>query len=165
MDIVLAVLGIAVAGTLALYAFAVIGSCVIVGTLTVVIYILPWLLVQSIILALRGMVAGLYLGIAAIKKLKLPNKRDIAIPQGNPRWQEQARDRARTDTQKFARVDGWNAACKLLGLPKAGFTKQELTRAYRKAILAAHPDLGGTHAHAKSINVARDLIRAHKGWV
>lgn len=56
-------------------------------------------------------------------------------------------------------IKDWDAACALLGLPKEGFSKNDLTRAYRIAMRAAHPDRGGHPEMAKAFNIARDLIR------
>jgi len=44
------------------------------------------------------------------------------------------------------------------------FTREELGRAYKKAIRKAHPDLGGSVEAAQELNVARDLIMSAHGW-
>lgn len=50
-------------------------------------------------------------------------------------------------------------AMRMLGL-EPGFSETALTKAYRKAIAAAHPDSpGGSEEAAKQINAARDLLR------
>lgn len=57
-----------------------------------------------------------------------------------------------------------NAACRLLGLTEGAFTRDDLKRAYRQAIRAAHPDLTGNTEDAVRINRARDDINNHYGW-
>ena len=61
-------------------------------------------------------------------------------------------------------IKDWEAACMLLGLPVEGFSKKDLSHAYRIAMRAAHPDLGGHPEMAKAFNIARDLIRESKNW-
>ncbi|MGC3983106.1 MAG: hypothetical protein QM808_17775 [Steroidobacteraceae bacterium] len=57
-------------------------------------------------------------------------------------------------------------ACLIFGLPVTGeFTKAALSAAYRQRIHKAHPDRDGINDLATQLNVARDLIKAHKGWV
>ena len=51
----------------------------------------------------------------------------------------------------------------LLGLTP-GFKQEDLERAYKRAIRAAHPDAGGSAAQAAAVNVARDLIIQEMGW-
>jgi len=48
-------------------------------------------------------------------------------------------------------------ALHLLGL-QPGFNRDELNRAYKRAIRAAHPDAGGSDEAAAAVNGARDLI-------
>ena len=55
------------------------------------------------------------------------------------------------------------AAYMLFGLALI-FTREELQRAYKKAIRKAHPDLGGSVEAAQELNVARDLIMSAQGW-
>lgn len=45
-----------------------------------------------------------------------------------------------------------------------GFAQTDLNRAYKRAIRAAHPDVGGSLALAQSVNAARDLIARRHGW-
>jgi len=54
-------------------------------------------------------------------------------------------------------------ALALLGLG-AGFTRDELRRAYKQAIMKAHPDAGGTAAMAAAVNGARDFLMREKDW-
>lgn len=55
--------------------------------------------------------------------------------------------------------DDKSFAMRMLGL-EPGFSETALTKAYRKAIAAAHPDSpGGSEEAAKQINAARDLLR------
>lgn len=50
-------------------------------------------------------------------------------------------------------------AMRMLGL-ESGFTEKDLTKAYRHAIAAAHPDApGGSEEAAKQINAARDVLK------
>lgn len=55
-------------------------------------------------------------------------------------------------------------ACRILGLTEGAFTRDDLKRAYRQAIRAAHPDLSGNTEDAARINRARDDINTHYGW-
>ncbi|MCZ4262317.1 J domain-containing protein [Limimaricola sp. G21655-S1] len=55
--------------------------------------------------------------------------------------------------------DDQEFAMRLLGL-EVGFSEKELSKAYRKAIAAAHPDTpGGSEEAAKQINAARDVLK------
>ncbi|KAB2884137.1 MAG: J domain-containing protein [Albidovulum sp.] len=55
--------------------------------------------------------------------------------------------------------DDHEFAMRLLGL-EAGFSENALSKAYRQAIAAAHPDApGGSEEAAKQINAARDVLR------
>lgn len=58
----------------------------------------------------------------------------------------------------------YRAACRVLGLPESGFTRQQLITRHRALIQAAHPDKGGSHERAAALNAARDLIKHMKGW-
>lgn len=60
-------------------------------------------------------------------------------------------------------MNAYGAALALLGLSDP-VTRPALQRAYRRAIVMAHPDHGGTVQDAQAINVARDIIRAANGW-
>jgi flagellar biosynthesis GTPase FlhF len=51
------------------------------------------------------------------------------------------------------------SAMALLGL-SAGFTAEDLKRAYRARVKAAHPDVGGSNAAAATINAAYALLKA-----
>lgn len=46
----------------------------------------------------------------------------------------------------------------------AAYTREELSRAYKRAIRDAHPDRGGTNHDAVRLNVARDLLMTVNGW-
>ncbi|GLP88069.1 J domain-containing protein [Tritonibacter mobilis] len=100
---------------------------------------------------------------AAIAAQKARKARGLSAFRAEPEWQRLGREEAREDAT-IVRINGWVPACKLLGLPVEGFTKAQLSRAYRKAMRKAHPDLGGSPSHAKAINIARDLIRKQLGW-
>ncbi len=54
-------------------------------------------------------------------------------------------------------------ALRLLGL-KPDCSREELKAAYKRAILKAHPDAGGSAAQAAAVNVARDLIAQEMDW-
>lgn len=55
--------------------------------------------------------------------------------------------------------DDHEFAMRLLGL-EAGYSEKALSKAYRQAIAAAHPDApGGSEEAAKQINAARDVLR------
>ena len=54
-------------------------------------------------------------------------------------------------------------ACAVLGL-LPGFKRSDFKTAYRRAISGAHPDKGGSEESARTINLARDAIRAHHRW-
>jgi hypothetical protein len=75
-------------------------------------------------------------------------------------------DDTRGDTQtEPAPPDAFAAACALLGLAADGsFTNAAFKVAYRTRMKEAHPDLAGDAALATSLNEARDLINARKGW-
>ena len=62
------------------------------------------------------------------------------------------------------KVLAYQAACRTLGLPEAGFTPEQLSKSYRVRIHAAHPDRGGSHQQAAALNAARDLIKKRMGW-
>lgn len=62
------------------------------------------------------------------------------------------------------KVLAYQAACRILGLPEAGFTPEQLSKSYRVRIHAAHPDRGGSHQQAAALNAARDLIKNRMGW-
>lgn len=100
---------------------------------------------------------------AAIAAQKVRTSRGLSAFEAEPEWQRRGREEAKEDAA-IARLNGWEPACKLLGLPPEGFTKAQLSRAYRNAMRKAHPDLGGSPSRAKAINIARDLIRTLQGW-
>jgi hypothetical protein len=60
-------------------------------------------------------------------------------------------------------ADPLDAALALLSL-RPGFGREDLKRAYKEAIVRAHPDRGGSAQEAARVNAARDLIRARMGW-
>lgn len=101
--------------------------------------------------------------ISTIRERTREAARGVAIFEGVPQWQSEARARAKAEAA-IPEIDSWEAACTLLSLPVEGFGKTELSRAYRAAIVTAHPDLGGNPKLAQAVNVARDLIRDQQGW-
>ncbi|MEW8092425.1 MAG: J domain-containing protein, partial [Candidatus Thiodiazotropha endolucinida] len=62
-----------------------------------------------------------------------------------------------------AQEDRYQAALKLLGLPK-DCSREQLGHAYKRAISHAHPDKGGTHQQAMAVNTAKETIMNHNGW-
>lgn len=56
-------------------------------------------------------------------------------------------------------------ACRLLGLPEdGGFSETDLKLRHGRLMSGLHPDKGGSDPLMAQINVARDVIRARKGW-
>ncbi len=98
-----------------------------------------------------------------IRDLGKEAARGMTVFEAQPQWQSEARARAKAEAA-IPKIDCWEAACTLLGLSLDGFGKTELSRAYRAAIVTAHPDLGGNPQLAQAVNVARDLIRDSQGW-
>lgn len=75
--------------------------------------------------------------------------------------QEQARAKARAGAgagKKSAPPSPYEQALALLGL-KAGFTQDDLKRAFRARIKAAHPDAGGSTEAAAALNAAYELLK------
>ena len=145
--------------------FAAIGILAALGSaaLLFIRFVLPELLLTAAALTLRGVAAATIITIATLREMTGHAARGVAIWEDQPQWQQQAQERVRQE-QSVPVIDSWEAACTLLGLPVEGFGKPELSRAYRRAIVTAHPDVGGNPALAKALNVARDLIRQQQGW-
>lgn len=145
--------------------FAAIGILAVLGSAALLFlrFVLPQILLTAAALTLRGAAAATIITIAALRELTGHAARGVAIWEAQPHWQQQAQERVRQE-QSVPVIDSWEAACTLLGLPVEGFAKPELSRAYRRAIVTAHPDVGGNQALAKALNVARDLIRQEQGW-
>ena len=145
--------------------FAAIGILTLLGSVALMFirFVLPELLLTAAALTLRGAAAAIVITIAALRELTGHAARGVAIWEDRPHWKQQAQERVRQE-QSVPVIDSWESACTLLGLPTEGFAKPELSRAYRQAIVAAHPDVGGNPALAKALNVARDLIRQQQGW-
>lgn len=62
--------------------------------------------------------------------------------------------------------DPFIEACRLLELPEDGdFSEVDLKRRHGRLVSALHPDKGGSNVLMMQINVARDLIKARRGWV
>lgn len=163
MEIILALIAILFFGTLALCAIAAIFAAAYVGALVFTVYLLPRLLLHTGVFTLHAAGTALFFSLAALREITGQAARGVAIWEGQPRWQQTAQERVRA-AQNTLPIETWHAACALLGLPIDGFDRQALSRAYRKAIITAHPDRGGDPAQATAINVARDLIRRHQGW-
>ena len=163
IEIILGFLIVIAAIVLAATALTVVFAAVVVGAALLVIHVLPRLLLHTAILTLRGSCAAIFITLAALRELTGHVARGVAVWDGQPGWQQQAQERFRQE-ESVPQIDCWEAACKLLGLPEEGFDSSELSRAYRQAIVTAHPDVGGNPAMAKALNVARDLIRKQQGW-
>ena len=85
-----------------------------------------------------------------------------AFDASQPDSEPQGRDEKHPppDPQKAA----YAAACRLLGLPESGFTREQLNARYRTLISTTHPDRAGSHHRAAAINAARAvLINRTKG--
>lgn len=72
-------------------------------------------------------------------------------------------DATQDDAQEEPAQDPYQAALNLLGLP-TDCSREELARAYKRAISRAHPDKGGTHQQAMAVNTAREIIMNRNGW-
>ena len=91
--------------------------------------------------------------------------------QREQEWREAERERQRRrreaerehQRREAERKDPYLLALVLLGLAEK-FTQEEFIKAYRRAMMAAHPDAGGSTAKAQAVNAARDLIRKRNGW-
>lgn len=80
-----------------------------------------------------------------------------------------AHDDNRREEPKFDeeedRIDSFAAACSILKLPEDGsFTKAQLEASFRKLMMQAHPDRGGSAQAAAALNRARDIVCQEKGW-
>lgn len=65
--------------------------------------------------------------------------------------------------QQTCAGNAYQLALDLLGLNEP-FDRPTMVKAYRKAIIAVHPDRGGSTEEAQAVNGARDLIVKYKGW-
>lgn len=159
MQTILALIAILFFGTLALCAFAALFSVVFVGALTLTVYVLPRMLLHTGVFILHASGMALFFSLATLREITGQAARGIAVWEAQPQRQHTAQD-----TLTIPQIKSWQSACDLLGLPIEGFDRETLAKAYRKAIVQSHPDLGGNAAMASAINVARDLIRQHQGW-
>ena len=84
-----------------------------------------------------------------------------------PREQEYAADEEEEDAgdaeEQAREHDAYAQALARFGLAP-GFTPDDLSRVYKRAIRKAHPDAGGSLDQAQAINAARDLIARRMGW-
>ena len=81
-----------------------------------------------------------------------------------PREQESGAEEEFDDAAEQARErDAYAQALAFFGLAP-GFTADDLSRVYKRAIRKAHPDAGGSLEQAQAINAARDLIARRMGW-
>lgn len=62
-----------------------------------------------------------------------------------------------------ASLDNFKDAEILLGLP-SGYTAQDLGSRYRSLIKQVHPDIVGPNDITRRLTLARDLIKAKRGW-
>ena len=62
------------------------------------------------------------------------------------------------------KTDLFATALLIFGLPRK-FTRADLTRRYREMMKSAHPDVGGSHEHAATINWAHNLIKERMSWI
>lgn len=61
--------------------------------------------------------------------------------------------------------DPFVEACRIFELPEDGsFSEADLKRRHGRLVSGLHPDKGGSNVLMMQINVARDLIKARKGW-
>ena len=81
--------------------------------------------------------------------------------EARKKWEEASRQQQRQQRQNT--TEAYAEALILLGLEEE-FTHKNFKRAYRRAIMAAHPDRGGTKEKAQAVNKARGVINKHKGW-
>ena len=132
IEIILGFLIIIAAIGLAAAAFTVVFAAVYVGAILLVIYVLPRLLLHTALLTVRGACAAIWISFAVLRELTGHAARGVAVWDGQPGWQQQARDRVRQE-ESVPQIDCWEAACKLLGLPEDGFAKADFSRAYRQA--------------------------------
>ena len=65
--------------------------------------------------------------------------------------------------EQQAQNNSYENALRLLGL-QADCTLEMFNRAFRSAMVQAHPDKGGTHEDALALNAAREILKTHKGW-
>jgi hypothetical protein len=82
-----------------------------------------------------------------------------------PREQESATDEEdfEDEAEQAREQDAYEQALARFGLAP-GFTPDDLSRVYKRAIRKAHPDAGGSLDQAQAINAARDLIATRMGW-
>lgn len=74
------------------------------------------------------------------------------------------REQERRQREATARtLSDYDMALLLFGL-REGYTQRDFNKAYRKAMMAAHPDVGGSTEEAQAVNGACDLIKRRNGW-
>lgn len=67
--------------------------------------------------------------------------------------------------EEEVRIDSFSDACRILKLPEDGsFTKALLEANFRKLMMSAHPDRGGSAHAAAALNRAREIVCQEKGW-
>lgn len=75
---------------------------------------------------------------------------------------EEAEDEDEPDEEQ-AQSDSYEKALRLLGL-QAGYTQESFKRAFKIAMMQAHPDRGGTDDQAVAVGEARDIIKTQNNW-
>lgn len=75
-------------------------------------------------------------------------------------YDEEAKDEPDEDQ---AQEDSYEKALRLLGL-QAGCTQESFKRAFKIAMMQAHPDRGGTTDQAVAVGAARDIIKIRNNW-
>jgi hypothetical protein len=96
--------------------------------------------------------------------------RRVDTGHANAHRQEQRHDEQheqRTDegrSPEYEEANDYLTACLILDLEPGRFTRETFKKAYRRAIMDAHPDRGGDERLAKGYNFARDVIRQKHGW-
>ncbi|MDK3075479.1 hypothetical protein QO034_20600 [Sedimentitalea sp. JM2-8] len=163
MEIIVGLFIILIAGVIAVYIIGLIFAGAVIGGLMFAWYVLPQLALTIFGFALNMICAAFIFAALTLREITGHAARGLTPWETQPQWQSDARERVREE-RSVPQIDGWESACKLLGLPLEGFTKADLSIAYRTAIVIAHPDVGGSQALAKALNVARDLISQQQGW-
>jgi hypothetical protein len=163
MAVILALITILLGLMVFIVAMTILAGAIMSFAIMIIFQIIPKLTLMALGLSIEAIRVAALLTLLTLREITGHAARGLAPFQPEPKGQSDARERAQED-QSIPQIDGWEADSRLLGLPTGGFTKADLTRAYRAAIISAHPDVGGNPRRAQAINVARDLIRTQQGW-
>lgn len=120
---------------------------------------IPFLLLGLMLKAL--IFAAPLLGRATLRGVVFLLRR--AFRRGHSRRERRRRENRRRQEQAFPLPRSYEHALAILNLPPE-FTRTAFDRAYRRAMMKAHPDRGGSTAHAQALNAARDLVKTRNGW-